>query len=391
LYASRRLAFSPMARLETKLNKYTIMKQYSILLILLVLFSCSKTNNKIEEEFPGVDFDESERNTVYGGIEELPENLANVQKLKLTNWEIDGIKEIPSIISELTNLQYLDLSGNNISDLSKIKCLTNLQYLFFNGNKLSNLEKIENLTNLISLELRGNNLSNLKGIERLANLRHLDVSGNNLSELKGIEMLTKLEFLSIGHNNFKSFPPEILDLKSLKKFKLDWSNINTFPDSFYAENSPIEELDMAGMSDFDFKSNLPKMHKLKRLKKLCLAHNQISLQNIDFEQFGNLEVLDYACQDRLNIIPALKKIAKSPKLKELNLYSNNIKYIPKEIALFDSLEALYLFNNKVKKLPLEITKLTKLKMVFLRQNPIDTLAIKKIERIMANTDFIYDK
>ena len=368
-----------------------------------------------------------------------------------------GYDTFPPIVSQLINLEYLDFSWNEISDLTPIQHLQHLKTIILPKNQVANFEGFKNFTELKYIDIRGNQLSDLEGIEGLKNLQFLDLSwNNNLSDLKGIEKLTRLEGLAIGDNNFESFPMEILQLKNLKRLSMDDLYFRSLPDSFYTDLS-IEILQMQYMDNFDYSANLPKFHKLKELRELYLYWDNISMLDIDFEKCENLEIFDYqylkksniedlvlytekrpqkrSSHSYINITDVLTRIAKAPKLKQLSLEHNNIQYLPKNLVLPESLEVLNLsrnniknlpilktpklrflslnynnitylpenivlpnsleelslYSNNIKKLPVKITQYTNLKKVNLRSNPIDTIAIKKIEKVMVNTKFYYDK
>ena len=84
----------------------------------------------------------------------------------------------------LTNLTYLDLDGNSISDISGISELTNLTRLELGGSNLSDLSPLANLTNLTILWLYGNNLSDLSPLVTNTGFGRGDkvyVKGNPLS------------------------------------------------------------------------------------------------------------------------------------------------------------------------------------------------------------------
>ncbi|MDR1616792.1 MAG: leucine-rich repeat domain-containing protein [Syntrophomonadaceae bacterium] len=59
----------------------------------------------------------------------------------------------------MTNLETLDLSENNISDLSVLAGLSNLGRLDLRNNKISDLRALAGLSNLTELHLDGNNIS----------------------------------------------------------------------------------------------------------------------------------------------------------------------------------------------------------------------------------------
>jgi internalin A len=69
------------------------------------------------------------------------------------------------------------------------------------GNKLTSIPNgLEKLTQLTYLNLVGNQLTDVKGLENLTQLTVLALGGNKLTDLTGLEKLPQLEFLGIGDN-----------------------------------------------------------------------------------------------------------------------------------------------------------------------------------------------
>ncbi len=226
-------------------------------------------------------------------------------------------------------------------------------------------------------------------VSKLNNLQELNLSQNNLSNLNGFENISNLQVLNIGMNNFKIFPIEITKFKSLKSLSIWWNEIKTFPADFFTQNTQIEELDMTSMFEFDFKSNLNKIHSFKNLKRLNLGNNQIPYLTIQFDKLENLEVFSYIRQDSINLKDLCIKLSNCKKLKTIHLSVNNIKFLPEEILFLASLEELNLFQNKIKVLPADILKMKNLKEITLIDNPVDANRIKEIESKMPWTKIIY--
>src|SRR5258708_7088614 len=112
-------------------------------------------------------------------------------------------------------LLYLDISGLGLLQLpSEIWQLTNLQGLYLTNNQLSQLPaEIGQLTNLQRLYLNNNQLSQLPiEIGQLTNLESLHLSNNGLSQLPAeIGQLTNLEWLRLDNNlTLVTPPPEIV-------------------------------------------------------------------------------------------------------------------------------------------------------------------------------------
>ncbi|MDJ0516045.1 MAG: COR domain-containing protein, partial [Trichodesmium sp. MO_231.B1] len=100
---------------------------------------------------------------------------------------------LPESIGNLTKLEHLDLTGNQLKNLPEsIGNLTKLEHLDLTGNQLKNLpESIGNLTKLEHLDLSFNELTSLpKSITKLTNLTGLYLTGNPL-ETPPIEIAQK--------------------------------------------------------------------------------------------------------------------------------------------------------------------------------------------------------
>ena len=135
--------------------------------------------------------------------------------------------EIPSELGDPVNLEYLDLSGNQLSGEipSELGNLANLQWLWLGGNQLSGEIPFElgNLDKLELLEISSNELSGEIPSElgNLANLRSLDLSSNQLSGEIPFELgnLANLQWLRLGGNQLTGCIPE--ELRDVENNDLD--------------------------------------------------------------------------------------------------------------------------------------------------------------------------
>jgi len=82
---------------------------------------------------------------------------------------------------------------------------------------------LEKLTQLKFLHLRNNQLTDVKGLEKLTQLTELYLQFNQLTDVKGLEKLTQLEKLTL-YDNPDLTKAQIEQLqKALPKCKI-WSN-----------------------------------------------------------------------------------------------------------------------------------------------------------------------
>ena len=168
--------------------------------------------------------------------------------------KINYIKDIPSlktlILSEnklqnadvISNSKYLesvDLSGNEITDISAftdwVKMLQdsylsmNLRYLNLSGNNISDLTPISTITTLTTLNLGSNNIVDLAPIKDFTELTSLDISANKIEDIQYVAGFTKLTSLLMENNMIKDLS-YISDLTLLQHLNISNNKIDTLKD-----------------------------------------------------------------------------------------------------------------------------------------------------------------
>jgi internalin A len=134
------------------------------------------------------------------------QNLTNLTELTLWGNEIEDI----SIVVRFKKLEYLNVDGTRLADVSPISNLTTLKTLYAGNNLLGNrISAFQNLTNLIELTLYGNELDDISPISELSALKKLYLSNNYISGgISALNNLTNLTALNLSNN-------QISDLSAL--------------------------------------------------------------------------------------------------------------------------------------------------------------------------------
>lgn len=87
------------------------------------------------------------------GIEELWEMPASLEQLSLAG---NRLKELSFPLLQLTKLNTLDLSRNQLSSIQPLASLTGLRCLYISSNRLTTIQGIEHLSSLVELDISNN-------------------------------------------------------------------------------------------------------------------------------------------------------------------------------------------------------------------------------------------
>jgi len=126
----------------------------------------------------------------YNIVSSTPDKTSPPPSVKPTNNVLDlsnsGLTKIPENVFSQTNLEELDVSGNNLTGAiqGEIRHLAKLKYLDASDNQMTGVPaEIGQLSNLEFLDLSNNKLTGLPyELGNLQNLKTLDISGNDYSE-----------------------------------------------------------------------------------------------------------------------------------------------------------------------------------------------------------------
>lgn len=101
--------------------------------------------------------------------------------------DMDEVELSESNISDLDGAEYcvhtvsMDLSGNVITDLAPLSGLMQLQELNLANNRLSYIDALSNLQNLKSVDLSNNTIDDISPLFEIESLEYADLTGNRIS------------------------------------------------------------------------------------------------------------------------------------------------------------------------------------------------------------------
>lgn len=206
-------------------------------------------------------------------------------KFLLLNLSCNIVEKFTS--ENITNLQYLDLSCNQISDFKKIKLnfLNKIEEVNLSCNKINEIPLnlfSTNSTNLKNLNLSFNRLRKIskKTFYNLINIENLILSYNNISEIENdtFTFLPNLQHLDLSYNNIQ--PSSIRSLQGIPDLiglSLAYNpNLSNALQGFVASWS-LKELDASGTNLCQIPAALA-----QSVRTLKLMDNNFQVIDFDF-------------------------------------------------------------------------------------------------------------
>lgn len=315
------------------------------------------------------------RDKKLGSLHMLDRFCSRLVKLNASHNSIRALDGIPTTVRELTisrnllsdltswdrlmNLQYVDISNNEIRSLSSFRNLVHLRELVANNTGLVNLDGINyhetlltvsargnaiqeldfegtGLVRLTSLDLEGNNLRKIENLHELSSLSRLCLKGNRLTEFVPVEALA-LKHLVISDNKLKS-----LDLTAMPHLNLVYADRNRLTTvtglrrARHLDSLSIRE--QGGSKSFD----MSMLAEAYEVRKLFLSGNRVG-SFTPLRDFLNLQTLDLANCGVQRLPDDLGQML--PNLRVLNLNFNGLADISGLMGIA-RLKRLHLAGNR---------------------------------------------
>ena len=138
------------------------------------------------------------------------ENMSKLTYLDLSNTGMTNINSINNLTNNLKTIKLYELviSGNGLQDINGIENIKSLGKLEIANEQLDDedMDVLKNLTTLTTLDISGNQISDLSALTNLKNLTHLYLSKNSVESLEPLrgKIFTELDFES---NKVKDITP----------------------------------------------------------------------------------------------------------------------------------------------------------------------------------------
>ena len=101
-----------------------------------------------------------------------------------------------------SNLDYLDVRGGAITDLTPLANLSLLRSLVLSGNSVTDFTPLYNLSNLRALNLTAMSLTDISFLSNLSQVESLILSNNPITDFSALSTQTNLQTLYLGQTGF---------------------------------------------------------------------------------------------------------------------------------------------------------------------------------------------
>lgn len=313
--------------------------------------------------------------------EKLPEYFYAFTEAEKVSIENSKLTNIPDEIQELDNLNWLNISSNNFSEIPKsLSRLKKLKEIRIFGNKVDSktpyeLNGLENISQIEKLYIEWTNLKKVPdSLKYLTNLEKLELI--NCGQIRNIDVICNLSNLKEAHFNqigIERIPKDIAQLKELEIFE-----ISLYNDQDRLSNPILPET----------------FAELKKLKKLIFHNCYLNASRLP-EYISNIKNLEILEMLRTNLLLP-RSIAGLSQLKELTIRENTaLNALPEDIGQCKILKRIDIEDTAIEELPESITQLTNLEYLDLSYNEIKRLPenlgnLRKLEHLnLINNNIVY--
>ena len=271
----------------------------------------------------------------YGEIRDLTglELATNLEKLDLWGNEVADV----SPLADLPRLSTLRLVRNRLSDLAPLGSMVGLRELWLTDNPISDLSPLRELRQLQSLFVGGadHGISDVSLLGELTNLRSLQAANLGIVDLSLLSGLAQLRSLSIPNN-------PVADLSPLRDMTRLWSL--DVSGTAVSDLSPLSDLQLGSLFinrtslSLDDVLGLPRSRQLRTLGIAALGLEDISALS-ELVALESLNLMDNRVQD-------LSPLSGLAHLRWLQLANNNVSDIS-GISGLSALSTLDLRGNEL--------------------------------------------
>ncbi|MCL1919011.1 MAG: leucine-rich repeat domain-containing protein [Peptococcaceae bacterium] len=189
-------------------------------------------------------------------------SLTNLEELWLTN--NPNLSDITSL-QEMTQLTILFLRGTQVKDLTPLKSLNQLTVLYLSCTPIEDITPLASLTNMTTLSLMDTKISDITPLQALSKLTILYLIRTPVADVHSLASLTELTDLYLSSTEVRDIAP-LCVLSKLTKLNLTMTPVTDLtPLTSLTELTSLEVTLPSDARDLIF------LQSLTKLTELCIA------------------------------------------------------------------------------------------------------------------------
>lgn len=324
------------------------------------------------------------------------QNITAVNAIDLSNNQY--LRDLEPL-TQLVDLQILNLSNTHVADLSPLRNLTGLTELNISNTEVQDLAPLKYSDKLVKLNISNTKVTELGALERMNKLERLETQNTTITDFTPLSSNTSLKYLDIRQTKVISLAPltaltnlieldasgTIVDdltplssLKVLATLTLDSTNVVSL-----AALSGLENLVSLSINDTKV-ADLTALKSLKKLARIYCDHTGINRPLADEFMAANPNVLVvFDSEDLRGWWDGLSEAWKNvfSKAASISMSPTN-----EELAKIPNIDTLNLNGNKALKDLEPLRRIQKLRGLALNKTPVADLSPLKDHRSLRSLD-----
>jgi len=302
------------------------------------------------------------------------------------------VKKMSPLLVHFEQITSINLDTRKDFDwesLASILPKIQLESLFIANCHFSLGQELHTQSQMSVLDISYNEVEDISFLSSLNSLVALNLAGLAISDFSFLAGLTKLQGMSLASMKLRDVPKEVKVLKTLRSLSLKQNKITTLGNVF--DDLKLEELDLSANQ----LGEVPKFKGLRTLEKLNLRSNGI--QAIDSRELSSflggapleLKELDIGKNELSNL--EFKHLS-MPRLFNLNIEDNVISQLDDSVIEKTQISILNARKNSFEQVPIALKRRRGYRKLILDSNAIkslpDWLATITIEKCQLNKNQI---
>lgn len=237
------------------------------------------------------------------GLDEIYAKLKGLVMMQTI--DVSNIKTITSLdpLSELSELQTLNITGTNINDLTPLRNSNKLKVLKAANTRIDDLTPLKYDIMIEELDVANTDVNNLSVLEILSNLEKLNVSHTQIATLEEVTNCPKMAFLYAEGTHINTLAP-LTELEGIVSLNVSNTTINDLSPLTHFASLQSLKISQTRVT------NLNALEEMKSLKELYCSNTSIN----DLTPLKNHRILSkiYCDNTRINVQQASEFTKENP-------------------------------------------------------------------------------